>query len=1385
MKLMRNEWLRVACRQLRQNLIVVVLTAVGLLGMALAKMAHAQAMSTTTVQGTLYLANGQTGSGTLQLSWPSFTTAGGQAVVAGTTTVAVGSDGFVSVNLTPNLGASPAGLYYTAVFYLSNGTTTTQYWVVPAAAQATLAQVQSQVMPAAQAVQAVSKAYVDQAIAEAGQSQLSASGATLTGPLYLNADPTQAMQAADKHYVDVSVSQSSTQPGTTGQIAYYTGTGTAIAGVNAVPVTAGGTGAGTAASALQNLGGISATAATQQTMAGGLAIAGPLAAQSVAASVNSQLNVMAPPFNAKGDCVTDDSAAIQAALNVQKTGSTQITVYFPAPPGGCYLTSTLTMTGASMQGQAGGGFVGQPGAGVILRGRPSQDVLHIPDPTTPGSVGPRAGWAIKDIVLSPDASVDATSGFPHRWPGKWDQTCSMTASSAVLTCTKMEFSCADIGQNILVKGAGAAGADLSTTVATVSPCWQNIASSGQPKVTLTAAASTSVTNHYGYITPAGIPVTQHVGNCGIGMDNYDGNASDWVMTGNTSGWAPVLLNVTFASVNSVGGNFNNVCGMYMGATWNPYLLDAKNLTFWNLTWGVVEGMPDTNPSNAPGVGQDYQKWDHGIMLATYPWISINDGELTWVDYQLRANNGPQIQKYNANNEPGPTGWYIHNPEFESSGAGIGYRIEGYGGAGSGIMQIEQTELSAGKTTYLMTSNARYHNSGGSMVIGGSNNWFDNVGTDSTIVSNVGMDNIVDGSYGSTSSTMFPTTEMTQTLNRGRQAFGTLTADFIRNGTAPYYSDHDLWIWPQDFTDIYGYAFNVVPDASSWTGNYAAIPVAGYDLMYFNNMYMLGRTNTNQIYAGSNIPAGKISVYFSYKCPSITTFTATVRAYGGGTTVGGPTVESCTTSYQTASIVADFSSYLSQALDLNISAGEVDIAWMAIKPLGAATFTSATIPGAPSGSYIRADGTGYGTPSSGVTQISAGSNVTISPSSGLGNVTINASGGLPVRALQNQVNDVFQRTGANLGTSFTNYINGWIPNSGSSHGTDTSPSHLNVVAYTGQNTVASQRSEVVINSISGTSDYIGAAVSISGTPASSVSMYSCNEGISDAHLYLSKYTGISNTSQGTGTTLATAATITPAVGDDIVLSRIGNTLYCYRNGAFALAGNDASPLPAGYAGMDQAGGTNSISSFTFTNPVAAASCNVNIVADGDSITYGDGIPSPYTDAIYTTEGTVPCIANLGASYKGVGAATALPGSGGNVESMLTTGTSVVDPLYVGGIKNIDVIWGCTNDIALDSRTPAQCTADLTSYIAARHAAGWKVVLVQALSRGTNDTLMQYLNSLTASGTGADEVVTLNHALTGTGAYANLTFFQNNQVHPTQFAQSSLIAPAISAGINALR
>ncbi|HWC96320.1 MAG TPA: hypothetical protein VG456_06220, partial [Candidatus Sulfopaludibacter sp.] len=163
-----------------------------------------QSVQTTTVSGTVYTASGAPASGTLQIAWPAFTTAAGQAIAAGRTMVDIPATGQVSVALAPNTGAAPAGLYYTAVYHLADGSTSTEYWIVPNTYQAALASVRATVMPAAQAVQAVSKAYVDQSIQQAITSQITPSGGTLTGPLYLAGDPVSPLEAADKHYVDIT-----------------------------------------------------------------------------------------------------------------------------------------------------------------------------------------------------------------------------------------------------------------------------------------------------------------------------------------------------------------------------------------------------------------------------------------------------------------------------------------------------------------------------------------------------------------------------------------------------------------------------------------------------------------------------------------------------------------------------------------------------------------------------------------------------------------------------------------------------------------------------------------------------------------------------------------------------------------------------------------------------------------------------------------------------------------------------------------------------------------------------------------------------------------------------------------------------------------------------
>ena len=192
------------CAKRKRTAVWLLWGALGLVATAVAALPArlAAQMTTTTVQGTVYRADGTPATGTLLVSWSAFTTPQNQAVAAGNLSTAIGADGFVSVNLTPNAAALPTGSYYTAVYHLSDGTVNQEYWVVPATATASIAAVRAQLEPSTVAVQPVSQAYVDSAIASLSGSWLPLSGGTLTGPLTLNENPTAANQAATKSYAD-------------------------------------------------------------------------------------------------------------------------------------------------------------------------------------------------------------------------------------------------------------------------------------------------------------------------------------------------------------------------------------------------------------------------------------------------------------------------------------------------------------------------------------------------------------------------------------------------------------------------------------------------------------------------------------------------------------------------------------------------------------------------------------------------------------------------------------------------------------------------------------------------------------------------------------------------------------------------------------------------------------------------------------------------------------------------------------------------------------------------------------------------------------------------------------------------------------------------------
>ena len=232
-----------------------VLLLVGSILLALsigtAEVASAQGPALTTIQDTVYRADGTAASGVVLISWPTFQTADGDAVAAGRQSVTLGAGGGFVAQLVPNAGALPAGTMYVAVFQLDDGTVRTEYWTVPTTSPTTLAAIRTtpgtslgnmaatqQYVNAAVANRALdanvvhlsgaetitglkqfatapslplpvansdaaNKSYVDTAVENVGSGNyVSKAGDTMTGPLTLAGAPTAPNQAANRQYVD-------------------------------------------------------------------------------------------------------------------------------------------------------------------------------------------------------------------------------------------------------------------------------------------------------------------------------------------------------------------------------------------------------------------------------------------------------------------------------------------------------------------------------------------------------------------------------------------------------------------------------------------------------------------------------------------------------------------------------------------------------------------------------------------------------------------------------------------------------------------------------------------------------------------------------------------------------------------------------------------------------------------------------------------------------------------------------------------------------------------------------------------------------------------------------------------------------------------------------
>ena len=167
-------------------------------GIAAITLACPAQVTTTTVQDTVYNADGTYASGTILVTWPAFVTATGETVAAGNVSAQIGTNGLVTLTLAPNIGANPVGTYYTAVYHLNDGTVSKEYWSIPNVASTNIAAIRSLVMPASVAAQTVTATEVTSLL----NKYLPLNGGSLSGALQLASDPAAPMQAATKNYVD-------------------------------------------------------------------------------------------------------------------------------------------------------------------------------------------------------------------------------------------------------------------------------------------------------------------------------------------------------------------------------------------------------------------------------------------------------------------------------------------------------------------------------------------------------------------------------------------------------------------------------------------------------------------------------------------------------------------------------------------------------------------------------------------------------------------------------------------------------------------------------------------------------------------------------------------------------------------------------------------------------------------------------------------------------------------------------------------------------------------------------------------------------------------------------------------------------------------------------
>jgi lysophospholipase L1-like esterase len=124
-------------------------------------------------------------------------------------------------------------------------------------------------------------------------------------------------------------------------------------------------------------------------------------------------------------------------------------------------------------------------------------------------------------------------------------------------------------------------------------------------------------------------------------------------------------------------------------------------------------------------------------------------------------------------------------------------------------------------------------------------------------------------------------------------------------------------------------------------------------------------------------------------------------------------------------------------------------------------------------------------------------------------------------------------------------------------------------------------------------------------------------------------------------------------------------------------------------------------FHSQNKSAGGFDNSNIVAYGNSLTYGQEATNPTTDSYPAVLKTLAPFNVAGCTITNTGV------SGRTTQQLIANQSSVVDPLYVSGKRNIVLVFEMINDLYNNCLTGAAAHSNLQTLCNNLRTAGWEV------------------------------------------------------------------------------